>query len=180
MARYSDFYKLITSLYLKKPNPMRADQNISVGSTGPRRLQFAAPELPLGWQGDSGAGEKVGRQLEPALLAWAPWGSASEHGCSCLCLGGIQNGRPSPRRWCWAGRSHGRGQPAPWLLQGHLPFLPFLSFSAQQQDSPGGAASLRILEQLSLEAHKPEAGSTGHLKNLMVMRRDSFSSPESS
>ena len=53
---------------------MRADQNISAGSIGPRRLQFAAPELPLGRQGESGAGEKVGRQLEPCAAGLGSMG----------------------------------------------------------------------------------------------------------
>lgn len=77
-------------------------------------------------------GEQVGAQKAAgALCFWAGLhgGSASGHDRHCYYLEVSGMGHPRPRGWCWAGCSHGGGQPAPWLLEGHFPFLLCLSHS---------------------------------------------------
>lgn len=75
---------------------MWADQNTSMDLICPSRLQFVAPELPLGQQEGGGVGEsRQGRrrQLEPCASG-LHGGSASGCDCHCLCVGGVQNGPP--------------------------------------------------------------------------------------
>lgn len=80
---------------------MWADQNTSMGLICPRRLQFVAPELPLGQQDGGGVeGEQAGVQKAAGALcicAGLCGGFGFGHDWHCLSVGGVQRRPPRPR-----------------------------------------------------------------------------------